>query len=138
MTYARFFTLLGIFTALAVVISLICHALLPIGYAIPLTVGTILLFCTFCIGLFWVGSRTAQAENKYLFTNVFMGVTMLKLFLCGGVIGAYVFLGEPENKFFVIPFFLNYLVYTTLEIIFLLKLAGNTAGVVKASDKLER
>ncbi|MFT5997606.1 MAG: hypothetical protein ACI81P_000051 [Neolewinella sp.] len=135
MTYSRFFTLLGIFTAVAVVISLICHALLPLGYAIPLTVGTILLFCAFCIGLFWVGSRTANAENKYLFSNVFMGVTMLKLFLCGGLIAAYFFLGEPENKLFVVPFFLSYLVYTTLEIVFLIKLAGNTAAVVKEKQE---
>lgn len=135
MTYARFFTLLGIFTTIAVVISVVCHALLPIDYAIPLTVGTIFLFCAFCAGLFWVGSRTAQAENKYLFTNVFMGVTMLKLFLCGGLITAYFFLSEPENKLFVVPFFLSYLVYTILEIVFLVKLAGNTAGVVKDKQK---
>ena len=136
MTYVRFFTLLGIFTAVAAVISMICHALLPIDYAISLTVGTVLLFCAFCIGLFWAGSRTAQAKNKYLFSNVFMGVTMLKLFLCGGLITAYFFLTEPENKLFVVPFFLSYLVYTILEIVFLIKLAGNTAGVVKDDQKL--
>jgi hypothetical protein len=134
MTYARFFTLLGIFTLVAVVISVICHVLLPIDYAIPLTVGTIVLFCAFCVGLFWLGGRTAQAENKYLFTNVFMGVTMLKLFLCGGLIAAYFFLKDPENKLFVVPFFLSYLVYTILEIIFLIKLAGNTAGVVQENQ----
>lgn len=126
MTYARFFTLLGIFTAVAVISSVICHVLLPIDYAIPLSIGTILLFCGFCVGLFWLGSRTAQSENKYLFTNVFMGVTMLKLFLCGGLIAAYFFLGQPENKLFVVPFFANYLVYTILEIVFLVRLAGNT------------
>jgi hypothetical protein len=131
MTYARFYTLLGIFTAVAVVLSLICHFVLPIDYAIPLTVGTILLFCAFCIGLFWVGSRTARSENKFLFTNAFMGVTMLKLFLCGGLIAAYFFLAGPENKLFVVPFFLSYLVYTILEIMFLIKLAGDTAGTVK-------
>jgi len=131
MTYARFFKLLGIFTAIAVVFSVICHFLLPINYAIPLTVGTILLFCAFCVGLFWLGDRTARAENKFLFTNVFMGVTMLKLFICGGLIAAYFFLAAPENKFFVVPFFLTYLVYTALEIIFLIKLAGDTAGTVK-------
>jgi hypothetical protein len=131
MTYARFFTLLGIFTTVAVVISLICHYVLPIDYAIPLTVGTILLFCAFCVGLFWVGNRTARSENKFLFTNVFMGVTMLKLFLSGGLISAYFFMTEPENKLFVVPFFLSYLVYTILEIVFLIKLAGNTAGVLK-------
>lgn len=126
MTNARFFTLLGIFTAVAATMALTCHLFLPINYAIPLTVVVILLFIGLCVGLFFLGKRTVASENKYLFTNVFMGVTMLKLFLCGGLIGAYVLLGEPENKLFVVPFFLSYLIYTGLEVMFLIKLAAQT------------
>ncbi len=128
MTNARFYSLLGVFTAIAALVALACHLLLPLDYALPLTVGTILLFTVFCAGLFWVAKRTVAAENKYLFTNVFMGVTMLKLFMCGGLIAAYIFLGNPENKLFVVPFFLSYLVYTSLEIFFLIRLAGLTGG----------
>ncbi len=131
MTNARFYSLLGMFTAAAATLALGSHWLLPIDYAIPLTVGTILLLGSFCAGLFWLAKRTVASENKYLFTNVFMGVTMLKLFLCGGLIGAYVLLGAPANKLFVVPFFLSYLVYTGLEILFLIKLAGLTGGVVE-------
>ena len=127
MTNNRFLTLLCFFTLAAVVGALACHYLLPIGYALPLTVGTIVLFIAFCGGLFYLGKRTARAENKFLFTNVFMGATMLKLFMCGGLIAAYVFLGSPENKLFVVPFFLSYMVYTALEVTFLMKLSGETS-----------
>ncbi len=127
MTYNRFFILLGFFTLAAIVGALTSHYLLPIAYALPLTIVTIVLFIAFCGGLFYLGKRTARAKNKFLFTNVFMGVTMLKLFICCGLIAAYIFLGHPENKLFVVPFFISYLVYTTLEITFLIKLARETS-----------
>lgn len=127
MTNNRFFALLGFFTLAAVVGALACHYLLPIDYAKWLTGGTILLFISFCLVLFYLGKRTARAENKFLFTNVFMGVTMVKLFLCVGLIAAYALLGSPANKLFVIPFFLSYTIYTALEITFLMKLARETS-----------
>lgn len=132
MTYPRFFSYLAVFTLVAIFAAAASHYLLAIDYALPLTVGTIFLFILFCVGLFWISSRTAGADNKFLFTNVFMVATMLKLFLCGGIIAAYAILAEPENKLFVVPFFLSYLIYTTLEIVFLVKLAGITDGVNKA------
>lgn len=127
MTYNRFFTLLGLFTLVAGLSASISHYLLPIGYALPFTMATIVLFIAFCVALFYLGKRTAGAKNKMLFTNVFMGVTMLKMFLCGGMIGAYAYLAAPENKLFVVPFFLSYMIFTLLEIIFLVKLARVTS-----------
>lgn len=132
MTYSRFYTLLAIFTAIAAAAAIITHILFPLDYAIPLTVGTIVMLVAISTGMFYVGKRTAGSENKFMFTNAFMGFTMLKLVLCGGVIAAYVLLGAPENKLFVVPFFVTYLVYTTLEVIFLVKLAGITS--VKAAE----
>ncbi|MEM1358621.1 MAG: hypothetical protein AAGF89_10490 [Bacteroidota bacterium] len=124
MTYSRFFSLLAIFTLIALGGVAAAHALLPLAYAVPLSSVAVVLLLVLCIGIFWLGKRTATSENKFLFGNVFMGVTMLKLFLCGGLIGAYIYLGNPENKYFVIPFFFAYLVYTVLEIVCLVKLAA--------------
>lgn len=132
MTFQRFFVLLGVATAVAGILAFASHYFLAIDYAIPLTVLTILFFCAFCIGLFWLSQRAAGAENKYLFSNVFMGATLLKFSACGGFIAAYAILGEPENKLFVVPFFVSYLVYTVLEIVFLLRLAGVAAPVKPA------
>lgn len=124
MTYSRFFSLLAIFSLVAVGGVVAAHALLPLTYAIPLSSTAIVLLLLLCVGIFWLGKRTANSENKFLFGNVFMGVTMLKLFVCGGLIGSYIYLGNPENKYFVVPFFFAYLVYTILEIVCLVKLAA--------------
>lgn len=130
MTFQRFFTLLGIFTAAAVAVAVTIHLLMPIAYAIPLTTGAILMFIVISLAMFYVGKHTAAAENKFAFTNALMGLTMLKLVLCGGIILTYVFLGAPENKLFVIPFFTSYLLYTALEVFFLVKLAGKTSAKI--------
>lgn len=127
MTYNRFFTLLGAFTLIALAGAFLCHYFLPISYALPLTAITIFIFICFCVVLFYFGKRTARAQNKMLFTNVFMGITMLKMFVCGGLIGSYAYLAAPENKLFVVPFFLTYMVYTLLEVLFLVKLARETS-----------
>jgi hypothetical protein len=124
MTYSRFFNLLAIFTLVAAAGCTAAHFLLPITYSIPLTVFTNIMLALLCVGMFILGKRTAGARNKFLFGNVFMGVTILKLFLCGGLIAAYIVLAKPDNKFFVIPFFFAYMVYTALEMVFLVKLAG--------------
>ncbi|MEO0731295.1 MAG: hypothetical protein AAFZ52_00555 [Bacteroidota bacterium] len=124
MTYARFYRLLGLFSLLAVGGVTIIHTLLALDYAIPLSAGIIILLAALCVGIFYLGKRTVGAENKYLFGNVFIGITVFKLFLCGGVMAAYTLLGEPQNKLFVIPFFFTYLVYTALEMTFLVKLAA--------------
>ena len=128
MTVRRFYTLLAIFTAVAVAAASAAHLLLSIDYAIPFTAGSFVLFLLVSIGMFHVGKYTAGAENKFLFTNAFMGITLLKLFLCGGIITAYAILGKPESSLFIVPFFLLYLIYTMLEIVFLLKVARETSG----------
>ncbi|TXF91529.1 hypothetical protein FUA23_02195 [Neolewinella aurantiaca] len=128
MTYSRFFVLLAIFTVIAAAAAAVAHLFLPISFAIPLTIGAIVLLMGISVLMFYAGQRTAAAENKFLFTNAFMGVTMIKFFLCGGLIAAYALLAEPENKLFVVPFFSTYLIYTALEIVFLVKLAGNTSA----------
>jgi hypothetical protein len=124
MTNSRFYSLLGIFSLVAILAAAACHYWLPLDYALPLTIGTIVGLLLLTVVIFLISKRTAAAENKHLFGNAFMGITMVKLFLCGGTMVAYVVLAEPENKLFVVPFFLSYLVYTSLEVMVLVKLAA--------------
>jgi hypothetical protein len=135
MTYPRFFQLLAIITSLAIACAAAAHYWLAIGYALPFTIGIIVMFLLFAVMLFLLGKRTAGAKNKMLFTNVFMGVSMFKMFLSGGVIAAYVVLGEPTSKLFVVPFFTSYLLYTVLEVLSLSKLAAVTYKEVEADDR---
>ena len=124
MSYARFALLLAVFAALAALAAATAHYFLDLAYALPLTIGMFGMLLLLSVVIFWLGKRTATAENKMLFGNVFLGVTMVKMFLCGGVIATYILLGEPPNKFFVVPFFTSYLLFTLLEIIVLVAVAG--------------
>lgn len=131
MTYARFGLLLAIFTGIAALLATAAHYYLDISYALPFTLGSMLLLFTLSVGLFFFGKRTVDSDNKFLFSNVFMGGTMVKFFACGGIIAAYIFLGEPQNKLFVVPFFTSYLVFTLLEVVALIKMAGQGKKVAK-------
>ena len=124
MANSRFFLWLFVTFAIAGGLAAAAHAYWDMDYAVPLTVATIGVLTALSIAIFLLGKRTADAENKFLFGNVFLGATMLKMFLCGGLIGTYVFLGRPPGRMFVIPFFTTYFTYTAFEIVFLVRLAG--------------
>ncbi len=127
MLTSRFLLLLAAVTVLAVAGVAACHALLPIGYALPFSIATLLLFLVVSVVIFFLGRRSAGATNKHLFSNVFMGATMVKMLLCGMLVAGYVILGEPASKLFIVPFFWLYLVYTGFEVYFLMKLSAIVA-----------
>ena len=124
MSYTRFALLSAVFALLAALAAATAHYFLDLGYALPLTVGMFVMLLLLSVIIFWLGKRTATAENKLLFGNVFLGVTMVKMFVCGGAVATYILLAEPPNKFFVVPFFTSYLLFTLLEIIVLVAVAG--------------
>ena len=129
MTYARFAVLLAGFTAFAALIALLFHYFLELDFAVGFTVTTFVVLLLLSVAIFWLGKRTAGAENKFLFGNVFLGVTVVKMFACGALVAAYIFLFEQPSRLFVLPFFTTYLVFTLLEIICLVQLAAEAKEV---------
>ncbi|THH40350.1 hypothetical protein [Neolewinella litorea] len=127
MLTSRFLTLLTGVTLLAVAGVALSHLLLPIGYALPFTITTLVVFILLCLAIFFLGRRSAGAENRLLFSNVFLASTVMKMFICGALVVGYVVLGEPESKLFIVPFFWLYLVYTGFEVYFLMKLSAIVA-----------
>ncbi|NJB86620.1 hypothetical protein GGR26_002388 [Lewinella marina] len=127
MLTSRFLALLGGVTLLAGAGVVLSHVLLPIGYSLPFTITTMVLFILVCVAIFFLGRRSAGAENKLLFSNVFLASTIAKMFLCGMLVVGYVILGEPSSKLFIVPFFWLYLVYTGFEVYFLMKLSAIVA-----------
>lgn len=90
------------------------------------------LFSWICVGffsitnllLFFVARRAAQSPNKNTFTNILMGVTFIKLMISGVLVVFYNQYGDPESKFFLIPFFGLYMWYTAFEVFYLMEI-GN-------------
>lgn len=84
--------------------------------------GCLSFFALLTIAMFYTGYNAAHSSNKNDFTNVAMGFSGGKIFLSAMIILIYVELAAPASKFFILPFFALYLVYTVFEVYFMMKL----------------
>ncbi len=80
------------------------------------------LFFFITILMFNFGKQAALSDNKHTFTNVFLGFTTGKIFLIILFVFGYSRITEPETKFFILPFFSMYLIYTIFETYVMMKL----------------
>ncbi|NBC09622.1 MAG: hypothetical protein GVY26_20715 [Bacteroidetes bacterium] len=80
------------------------------------------LFFFITILMFHFGRQAALSDNKHTFTNVFLGFTTGKIFLIILFVFGYSRMTEPETKFFILPFFSMYLIYTIFETYVMMKL----------------
>lgn len=81
----------------------------------------IILFSILSILIHFFGKLSLKSANKYGFIRLIMGNVMFKIIACFGVVGVYFKLYAPDNKYFLLPFLLVYLIFTIFETYFLLK-----------------
>ena len=72
-------------------------------------------------GLFFA-ERAARSSNRNRYLQVFMGFMMAKLFGSILIVIVYFMGFKPENRYFVIPFLLIYLVYSGIETYYFMKI----------------
>ena len=72
--------------------------------------------------MFFTGRSSAQSDNKNTFTSTVLGFTAGKMLLAIMIVFAYIKLAEPADRFFVIPFFAVYFIFTAFETYFMMKL----------------
>jgi len=72
--------------------------------------------------MFFTGRSSAQSDNKNTFTSTVLGFTAGKMMLAIMIVFAYIKLAEPADRFFVIPFFAVYFLFTAFETYFMMKL----------------
>lgn len=94
--------------------------------------ASLAFFIALSISMFYAGKAAASSPNKNAFTNAFLIFLMLKLFLCASLSIGYLKIAKPDTKLFVLPFFALYIIYTTFEVLFLIKL-----GQIQAKPKDE-
>lgn len=123
MTYRQFSYALLASIAVGVLGTWGIMQLVDVSYAAAFIVSLGALLALVCTLMFWLGKRTAAADNKLLFGNVFMGMTGVKMFLCAGGLLVYILLARPPNSLFVLPVFFLYLVFTLLEVVALVRLS---------------
>lgn len=83
---------------------------------------TLLFFLLFTIGVFFLAQWASNSKNPTSFVQVVISALGIKLF--GAVILILVFdrLFEPETRWFLLPFFTLYLIYSILETYLLMKM----------------
>jgi hypothetical protein len=81
------------------------------------------IFIPLSIGMFLGGQRAAKSADKYFFSNLIMPFTFLKMFFAVAGLVVYKKIFHPETKFFLLPFFFVYFVFTIFETYFMVKLS---------------
>lgn len=88
-----------------------------------LTVIAIIMFTAISVLIFFLASNAIKSENKYSFLNIVVMNLFMKIMLSFVVVVTYVKMTEPENKWYLIPFTMVYLIFTIFETYFLSKAA---------------
>ena len=122
MSKERFYLQLSALTLLAAITVYLLNTLPQLRGHELLGWVSLGLFFIITVLMFHFGDRAARSDNKHSFTNVFLGFTTGKLFLIMLLLFGYSRTVNPDTKFFILPFFSMYLIYTIFETYVLIKL----------------
>ena len=122
MTAKVFYLQLAIVTLLATAVAFGINTFPQFAEVRPIAWISLGIFVLLSMVIFYAGRKAAFSENKNDFTNVFLGITIGKIFIAIIFILGYNQLMEPDSRFFIIPFFLMYLIYTIFETYIMMKL----------------
>ena len=84
---------------------------------------SIVFFICLCFAFFFMGQIVSQSKNLYLFNGLVAFIVISKMTFCTLFIIIYFKKMHPADKFFVVPFFLYYILYTIFELQFMSKFA---------------
>ncbi|MBI1225116.1 MAG: hypothetical protein GC192_07735 [Bacteroidetes bacterium] len=127
MSNRRFFSQLLITTLLTGIVLVFIHIFQPFAPYKMLSLVSLIFFTALTAGIYFAAAKAALSKDKNAFTRLVMLFTFVKMFLTGALIIGYHRIFNPADNYFLIPFFLTYIVFTTFETIFMSKL-----GKVKA------
>lgn len=82
---------------------------------------TLAVFVLLTLGGFLAANRAAQSQNKFRYLQIFMVFMMAKLFVSVLIVAGYHLSFQPDNRYFVLPFVLIYLLYSGLETWYFMK-----------------
>lgn len=123
MTTKLFFRQLGVLSiGVAIGISSI-HHLAQYHLGQTLSWASFIFFIFFSMSVFALSKRSVSSLNPQLFTQVFLGSTIIKLIFSLGLVLIFKEDDAIESKLYILPFMGIYLIYTVFEIYFLSKIA---------------
>ena len=117
--------------------TLLTLVLLSLLFLIP-DMDTHIFFSLLALGIFifltilvyHIGKKLSSHKNRYLFSHMFLILTISKIFVSILMIVCYDRLGNVENNYFIFPFLLIYLIFTAHETWILIKLSKSSSVAV--------
>ena len=88
-----------------------------------LSIIAIIMFSIISLLIFYLANKAIQSDNKYSFLNIVVMNLFIKIMLSFIVVVTYVKMTNPEDKWYLIPFTMIYLIFTIFETYFLSKAA---------------
>ena len=119
MSTKRFITLTIITSFLAIIGIFIMDQFPQIALHRFFSIITFFVFLLSTAIIYMTAKKLVSHRNKFLFNYVVIASIFFKLIFAVIMIVAYQKLGTPENKYFVLPFVVIYLIFTIFETYFL-------------------
>lgn len=99
------------------------HVVMPGSEAFSdLSIHAFLAFGAIVILAYYLGKKAATSSNKYVFIRMTIVFIFVKMFIGVGLVVSHVRTELPENKLFILPFLIIYLIFTIFEVYVLEKL----------------
>ena len=121
-----FFRKLSFFTLLISALAAIVFWLIPPEYMSPAFPFLILFFYLSSLGIYIVLAKSIR-KRPAVFSNNFMLLTVLKLFILMAFLGLYIYYNRQDAIPFVIGFFILYISFTVFEVVAVMKLLKASA-----------
>ncbi len=116
-----FFRKLSLFTLLISALSALVFWLIPTKYQSPAFPFLLLFFYLSSLGIYSVLAKSIR-RRPAVFSNNFMLLTVLKLFILMVSLGLYIYFNRQDAIPFVISFFILYIGFTVFEVVEVMKL----------------
>ena len=100
-------------------VVIITTSFLPIMDYLALGVAGMIFFISLSILIFFLANKASESTNLNAFTHLIMYNLMIKLFFSVIIVAVYYYLEKPEERLFILPFVVIYLIFTIFEAVFL-------------------
>jgi len=123
MNHSKFFTgLLITILACVATYTVLVHYLPQFDYT-DLSYYTIAMFVVISLIVYFMANKALNSSNRNSFLNIVVLNLFMKMIASFALVGIYVYATSPEDKMYLIPLTINYLIFTIFETYFLSKAA---------------
>lgn len=133
--FMKFLKGLTIYTAIIGIVTIGFVFLLPEKFITPVLYYILIFFYSVTLIMYYVLLKASEKKLSKFSIN-FLLLTFIKLMLYFGVILTYVFIYRNDAANFIITFFIFYLLYTSFEVISIVRKTDSELPDDKLLDKV--